>query len=165
MTTHQTPHPSAAVTRETWRRMVEANNDSAATDPVDFVETTAPHYEPRGRHRWLWHYAIPIGELEPGVQAITSRTGTAVSERAAKWRIRQLVSRHFDEENGRDPHGPTLDWIRRTSLGLLLVVGLALLALSTGCSPSVLGTVTIGAAAIGMAATIAKGRRATARRS
>jgi hypothetical protein len=162
MTTHQTP-PPGVVTRETWRTMVEANNDSAATDPVDWVETLSPHYNPRGRRRWLWHYAIPIGKIAPGEQAITSRSGTASSEAAAKRKIARLVSRHFDEEAGREPYAVLFDRIRIAALVVLLVAGLALIVDSLGCSPTVLGVVAIAAAAVGIAASFVRARRAFTR--
>lgn len=163
MTTHQTP-PNATVTPEVWRVMVEANNDSAATDSVEWVETTAPHYAPRGRRRWLWHYAIPIGEVQPGVQEITARSGTALTQAGAKRKIRHLVGRHFAEQAGRDPHGPLLDSVRRAALFALLVAGVALFLMTAGCTPSTLGVVVLAAAVVGLAATLAKSHRANTRR-
>lgn len=165
MTTHQTP-PNATTTPEVWRAMVNANNDSAATDAVDWVETTAPHYAPRGRDRWLWHYAIPLGEVRPGggVQEITARSGTALTQAGAKRKVGRLVGRHFAEASGRDPHGPMLDAVRRWSLLALLIAGVALFLMSAGCTPSTLGVVVIVAAVVGIAATMAKSRRANTRR-
>lgn len=159
MTTHDTPLPKV-MTRASWRAMIDANNDSAATDPVDWVETTAPHFQPRGRHRWLWHYAIPIGELVPGEQQITSRSGTAYSQAAAKRQIKAYVNRHFYELAGRDPHGPMLDRIRRYGLAMLLLTGFALFVQSAGCQPSVLGIIAMGAAVVGILATWLKSHRA-----
>jgi hypothetical protein len=163
MTTHQTP-PDATITPEAWRIMVEANNDSAATDPVDWVQTTAPHYEPRGHRRWLWHYAIPLGEVQPGVQEITARSGSAFTEAGAKRKVRRLVSRHFDEMAGRDPHRGTLDGVRRAALFALLVTGSALFMMTAGCTPSTLGVLVLVAAVVGIAATLAKSHRASTRR-
>jgi hypothetical protein len=166
MTTHQTP-PNAATTPEVWRAMVNANNDSAATDPVDWVETTAPHYSPRGRHRWLWHLAIPLGEVRPGggVQEITARSGTALTQAGAKRKIGRLASRHFAEAAGRDPHGPMLDAVRHWSLFALLVTGVALILMTAGCTPSTLGVLVMVAAIVGIAATLAKSHRAHTRRT
>lgn len=164
MTTHQTP-PNTTTTPEVWRAMVNANNDSAATDPVDWVETIAQHYAPQGRRRWLWHYAIPIGEVRPGVQEITARTGEAFTQAGAKRTVDRLVGRHFAEVNGRDPHGPLLDTIRRFSLGALLIAGFALFMMTAGCTPSALGVAVLVAAVVGIAATLAKSRRAHTRRT
>lgn len=165
MTTHQTPPQQSPVTRETWQSMVEVCNDSAATDPVDWAETTSPHYQAFGRHRWLWHYAIPMGELEPGVQAITSRSGTALTEAAAQRVIARHISRHFAETDGRDPHGPLLDQVRKVCLGGLALTGFGLFVETLDCSPSLLGIVVMAVAVVGIAATLAKSRRAQARRS
>lgn len=159
MTTHQTP-PLNTVTRETWRTMVEVSNDSAATDDVDWTQAISPHYNPRGRHRWLWHYAIPMGELAPGEQAITSRSGTAYSKAAAERQVSRLISMHYDEVAGRDPHGPTLDRIRSVGLAGLVVAGFALFVMTAGCTPSMLGTVALVAGVVGMGATVLKSRRA-----
>lgn len=165
MTTHQTPPKQSPVTRETWRAMVEDNNNSAATDPVDWVETTSPHYSPYGRRQWLWHYAIPYGELSPGIQAITSRSGTARTEAAAKRTIARHISRHFAESAGRDPHGPLLDQVRKVSLLGLLLAGFALFMKTLDCSPSVLGIAVMAVAVVGIGATLAKKHRAQARQS
>lgn len=166
MTTQQTPPSNTdAVTREQWRTMVQAANDSAATEPIDWAETTSPHFQPRGMRRWLWHFAIPIGELRPGVQEILAHSGTAMTQAGAQRKIARLVSRHFAEAAGRDPHGHTLDQVRRVSLSILVLVGFALFMTSLGCGPSVLGVTLLLAAAVGVGATLAKSHRANSRRS
>lgn len=163
MTTHQTPPHAAAPDAKTWQKVVQANNDSAATDGVDWVEVVAPHYAPRRHHRWLWHCAIPIGELLPGRQEITARSGTAVTAAGAKRKITRVVNRHFAEAGGRDPHGPALDRVRAFCLALLVVTGGALLAVTAGCEPSMLGGLVLAAGVVGIAATMLKAHRANRR--
>jgi hypothetical protein len=132
-------------------------------DPVSWVETLSPHYEPRGARRWLWHYAIPIGEMSPGVQAIVARSGTAYSQAAAERKVERLVSRHFAEEAGREPYAQLFEQIRRTALGVFVVASVALFVDSLGCSPAALVVVALAAGAVGTAANVVRHRRAARR--
>jgi hypothetical protein len=151
------------MTREQWQAMVQVANDSAATEPVDWNETTSPHFQPSIWRRWLWHFAIPIGEIRPGVQEITAHSGTALTRAGAKRKIARLVTRHFDEAAGRDPHGRALDEVRRISLCILILLGFALFMNSLGCGPSALGGALLVTAAVGIGATLVKARRARGR--
>lgn len=162
MTTHQTP-PSRGFTELTWASIIQAANDSAATDPVQAAEAMCPHYAPRGLRRWLWHVAAPIGELQPGEQAITSRSGTAYSRRSAIRKRHRVLRRHVADAAGRDPYGWELHVVRRVCLALLVVFGFALVVATSGCSPSVLAVLAMAVTVVGAAATLLKGHRARAR--
>jgi hypothetical protein len=155
MTTHETPPSPGIVTPATWRTMVEINNDVAATEPVARCETICPHWYPVAFRRWLWHYVEPIGALSPGVQAITSRSGTAPTRAAAQRRIRRAV----DEAAGIDPYAATLDLVRKVALVVLTVFGMAAFVVTLDCSPAFLGVIAMAAGAVGYVAALVNARR------